>query len=220
MSDRLDMTVMYATHNKLRRELTHIARATARFDSDPRYILRVGADWEMFRRALSAHQSAEDDALWPPLRQALAGRPFDLARLEAREAEHAAIASLVGAINGALTAPGIGLDLFGELAESLLSGLVGHLDHEEDTVFPLVQSALGADLWAHFRQVHAVRVGPYAPQLLPWLLDGADERTVALVLASYPAPARQAYEHRWRHSCTALDRWTAGAPVPATPDLP
>ncbi|MFJ8014330.1 hemerythrin domain-containing protein [Streptomyces sp. NPDC096339] len=200
MSDRLDMTVMYATHNKLRRELTHITRASARFDSDPRYILRVGADWEMFRRALSAHQSAEDDALWPHLRRALEDRPFDLARLEAREAEHAAIISLVGAINGALTAPGIELDLFGELTEALLSGLVGHLDREEESVFPLVQSALGADLWGHFRQVHALRVGPYAPQLLPWLLDGADERTVDFVLASFPAPARQAYEHRWRLS--------------------
>ncbi|MFD8636642.1 hemerythrin domain-containing protein [Streptomyces sp. NPDC059533] len=215
MSDRLDMTAMYATHNKLRRELTHITRATARFDSDPRYVLRVGADWEVFRRALSAHQSAEDDALWPPLRRALAGNPFDLARLEAMEAEHAAIASLVGAVNGALTAPGIELDLFGELTESLLSGLVGHLDHEENSVFPLVQSALDADLWEHFRQVHAVRVGPYAPQLLPWLLDGADERTVSFVLASFPAPARQAYERRWRPSCTALDGPHAPSAVPA-----
>ncbi|MFD7257721.1 hemerythrin domain-containing protein [Streptomyces sp. NPDC059874] len=218
MSDRLDMTVMYATHNKLRRELRHIAQATARFESEPRCILRVGADWEMFRRTLSAHQSAEDDALWPPLRQALEGRPYDLTRLEAMEAEHAAIAALVGAINGALTAPGIALDLFGELTEALLSGLRGHLDHEEEALFPLVQAALGEDAWDRFRQVHARRVGPYAPQLLPWLLDGADEQTVSSVLASFPAPARRAYVHRWRLSSEALDRWSAEATVPARPE--
>ncbi|MEV7520564.1 hemerythrin domain-containing protein [Streptomyces sp. NPDC091371] len=194
MSDRLDMTVMYAMHNRLRRELQHIAQAATRFDSDPRHIPRAGSDWEHFRGALRAHQSAEDEALWPVLRRALEGRPYDLTRLEAMEAEHAAIRSLVRAIDEtAPTAPGLAPDLFAELTEALLAGLGAHLDHEEDAVFPLIQAALGEHQWDRFRRLHAQRVGPYAPQLLPWLLDGADEQTAAVVLAAVPEPARRAH---------------------------
>jgi hypothetical protein len=35
MSGRLDMTLMFAKHNALRRELEHVAKITARVDDDP-----------------------------------------------------------------------------------------------------------------------------------------------------------------------------------------
>lgn len=208
MRDRFDMTVTYAMHNALRRELHHLARATARAHPDPRNVLRTAAGWELFRRALHAHHAAEDDALWPSLRQALYGRPFSLARLEVIEAEHAVLARLLEAIDQALADPDVGLDLFGELTGSLVTGLRGHLRHEEEAVFPLVQNILSEEQWEHFGRVHTQRIEADAARILPWLLDGVAERTVAAVLTQLlPESAHHTYAHRWQPAYAALDRW-------------
>lgn len=214
MNDRLDMTVMYAMHNALRRELRQLARITARYEPDPRRVLRDSAGWEMFRRALRAHHGAEDDALWPALRQALADRPYDLTRLEAMEAERAVIARLVGAVDEALTDPGARPALVSELVNSLVTGLAGHLDHAEDAVFPLVRAVVDEQRWEHFGRVHAQRIAPHAPQLLPWLLDGADEHTADVVLARQPAHVRRAYTDQWQPTYAMLDRWRIQVPFP------
>ncbi|MFG2714096.1 hemerythrin domain-containing protein [Streptomyces goshikiensis] len=209
MGDRFDMTVTYAMHNALRRELHSLARATARGDPDPRNVLRT-AGWALFRRALHAHHTAEDDALWPSLRQALHGRPFSLARLEAIEAEHAVLARLLKAIDQALAGPDDGVDLFCDLTGSLVAGLRGHLRHEEDVVFPVVQAVLSEEQWEHFERVHAQRIEADAAQILPWLLDGATERTVAAVLTQLlPKSAHRTYADRWQPAYAMVDRWDA-----------
>ncbi|MGW6916639.1 hemerythrin domain-containing protein [Kitasatospora sp. NPDC054939] len=209
MRDRLDMTVTYAMHDALRRELHHLARATARADPDPRSVLRSAAGWELFREALDAHHAAEDDALWPGLRRALHGRPCSLVRLEVIEAEHAVLARLLEAIDQALDGPDLGLGLFGDLTGSLVAGLRGHLRHEEEAIFPLVQTILSEGEWEHFGHVHARRIRADAARMLPWLLDGAPERTATAVLAQLlPDSAdRAAYLHRWQPAYAVLDRW-------------
>ncbi len=204
------MTVTYAMHNALRRDMHHLARTAAHTHPDLRNVLRTAAGWKLFRTALRAHQGAEEDALWPSLRQALNGRPFSLARLEAIEAEHAALALLLEAIDRTPADPGVGPDLLGELTGSLVTGLRGHLRHEEEAVFPLVQTILDEEQWEHFRRVHAQRIGADAARILPWLLDGVAERTVAVILTQLlPESAHHMYTHRWRPAYARLDRWGA-----------
>ncbi|APE26323.1 hemerythrin domain-containing protein [Streptomyces venezuelae ATCC 10712] len=214
------MTVSYAMHNAFRRELHSLARVTTRAGPDPRNVLRT-AGWKLFRRALHAHHAAEDDALWPSLREALRGRPFSLARLEVIEAEHAVLARLLEAIDratgqapgGPEVGPEVGPDLFSELTGSLVTGLRGHLRHEEETVFPLVQTVLGEEQWNHFGRVHAQRIEPDAARILPWLLDGAAERTVAAVLTQLlPESVHRTYTDRWQPAYAALDRWGTRSP--------
>lgn len=139
MSDAIDLTAMYAMHDALRRELAHLDRLTTAADHDPRQVLATAAGWTLFKKALHAHHAAEDDALWPSLRRNLAGRPRDLALLEVMEAEHAAIGTVIRAIDGALADPGAGSLRLGQLADALARGLAGHLEHEEEAVLPLVQ---------------------------------------------------------------------------------
>ncbi|MFD8009591.1 hemerythrin domain-containing protein [Streptomyces sp. NPDC058955] len=211
MNNRFDMTVAYAMHDALRRESHFLARVIARVDPDPRNVLRNAAGWNLFRRALHAHQAAEDEVLWPSLRQALCGRPFFLARLEALEAEHAALAGVLEVIDQALADPDVGLELLGELAGSLVTGLRGHLCHEEETVFPVVQVILSKDQWQRFERVHAQLIESDAARILPWLLDGATERTVAAVLAQLlPESAHPAYTNQWQPAYARLDRWGTG----------
>lgn len=208
MSGTLDMTAMYAMHDALRREGEHLARIATRIDSDPATVLRTAVGWHLFTASLHVHHTAEDDALWPALRLTLARQPDELALLEAMEAEHTAIDEVIGAIDAALADPDAARDRLGDLIDSLVVSLNGHLKHEEDQALPLIQAVATPQQWAHFGQVHGQRIGPEAPRILPWLLDGADEQTVATVLAPLPEPARAAYAAQWQPAYAALDRWS------------
>src|SRR4051794_494045 len=101
---------MYAMHDALRGESEHIARITARAAGAPPTVLRTAAGWHMFPGSLHVHPPPADDALWPVLREPLAQRPYDLALLEAMEAEHTAIEAIIGAIDSALAEPGAAED--------------------------------------------------------------------------------------------------------------
>ncbi|MEU1039751.1 hemerythrin domain-containing protein [Streptomyces sp. NPDC005551] len=208
MSDALDLTVMYAMHDALRRELVHLDRMTTGADRDPGQLPGT-AGWALFKKALHAHHTAEDEALWPVLRGRV-GHPKHLALLEAMEAEHAAIVPLIKAIDAALAAPEVDCLALGILTDALTTGLAGHLKHEEDTALPLVRQALTAEQGGRLRQVQAHLICPDAPLLLPWLLDGADERTVVKLLAPLPASVRAAHTTDWAPAYTTVDRWSPG----------
>ena len=211
MADRLDMTAMYAMHNALRRELGHIAKITANTDDDPRRILATAAGWAMFKQALHVHHSAEDDALWPAMRQTLAGRPDDLALLEAMEAEHTVIDPLIEAIDAAVADRDSGPERLGARTDALAGALNVHLKHEECEALPLIEATVTPQQWEHFGELHRSRIGPDAPRFMPWMLDGADEQTVATTLEVLPEPVRAAYRDQWQPAYAALDRWNATA---------
>ena len=207
MNDAIDLTGMYAMHNALRRELAHLDRVTTGSELDPRRILTESGGWDLFKRALHAHHTAEDDALWPALRETCAAYAEESALLEAMAAEHAAIDPLIAAIDAVAADPEADPSRLGELVDALSTGLTGHLRHEEDAVLPLVQRSITPEQWARFGQAHAQRIGPDASRLLPWILDGADEKTTAAMLAPMPEPARDAYESAWLPAYEATDRW-------------
>ena len=216
MSEKLDMTAMYVMHAALRRELEQLGRVTARLDDDPRKVLRAAVGWELFTKSLHVHHTAEDDVLWPALRETLADRPDELALLEAMEAEHAGVDQLIEAIDATLADPDAQPGRLGDLVDSLITGLTGHLKHEEDRALPLIQTVATPQLWARFGQVHGQRIGPDAPRLIPWLLDGADEHAVATMLAPLPEPARAAFAAQWQPAYAALNRWGSGAKAAMT----
>jgi hemerythrin-like domain-containing protein len=150
----LDMAAMYAVHGVLRRELELVARVTVRVGDDPRRVLRTAAGWRQFKETLRAHHRAEDGLLWPALRRQLADRPDELVLLEALEAEHAAIDQLIAMIDELLADPEADLLRLGDLTDSLVTGLGGHLTHEEAAAMPLIARVLPAAQWAAFEQAH------------------------------------------------------------------
>ena len=105
MDYTLNMTMMFAVHDALRRELERLARVAARTGDDPRRVLRAAAGWELFKRFLRVHHTTEDDVLWPAMHEALTERPDGLALLEVMEAEHAAIDPLLRGIDAAGESP-------------------------------------------------------------------------------------------------------------------
>ena len=194
----LDMTMMFATHDALRRDLAQVTQLDARNEG-----------WSIFEQMLHADHTTEDDLLWPVMRDAVTGRPDHLALLDQMAKEHAAIQPVLEALDRALA--------HGEPASqaqaNLESRLLEHLAHEEHDALPLVDQTLTEEQWMTFGQATARRMGPDMPRFLPWLLDGADQDTTTRVLATIPPPVRQLYVDQWRPAFAALDRWATNISV-------
>ncbi|MGH8986786.1 MAG: hemerythrin domain-containing protein [Acidimicrobiia bacterium] len=190
----LDMTMMLAYHDALRRDLKQIARMEQRSDG-----------WDLFETLLHVHHTAEDDALWPVVREAVAGQADDLALLDEMEAEHAALGPLLEAIDEGLERGDSAPQARAEMATKLQE----HLSHEEDAALPLIDATMTVEQWMGFGQAATERLGPNMPKYLPWLLDGADEDTTARVLTLIPPPVQEMYRNEWRPAYAAKDWWSA-----------
>jgi hemerythrin-like domain-containing protein len=205
----LDMTMMFAIHDALRRELRHIARITADTTDDPNRIIRSAVGWQMFKTYLDVHHSCEDDLLWPVMEQELADRPDDLALMAALEAEHARMDPLLSAIDAAVADRDSGSERLGALTDALTTALIEHLSHEETEGLPLIDATVTEMQWERFGNEHGNRLRPEAPRYLPWLLEGLDAERAARILENIPEPLRLAYRDQWRPAYAEFDRWGA-----------
>ncbi|MBN0048307.1 hemerythrin domain-containing protein [Streptomyces actuosus] len=207
----LDMTMMFAIHDALRRELERIARITARVDEDPRHVLSTAVGWELFKKFLTIHHTSEDVTVWPVMQQALAGRPDELALLDAMEAEHAVIDPLLADIDAALADRDSGPERLGGLTDTLYTSLSHHLDHEEREALALMDLTMTQEQWAAFSAEQRTRVGEDSRRYLPWLLDDMAAAKLAAVLGKMPEQLRNAYETEWRAAYEDLDIWGSRA---------
>ena len=191
-NDKLDMTTMFAYHDALRRDLKPVTQMTGRSEG-----------WDVFRRFLHVHHVAEDEALWPVMRQALIGCSDDLALLDEMEAEHGGLGPLLDAIDDALargeSAPRARADLATRLQE--------HLTHEEQVALPVIDRTLDQEQWMQFGEASAQKVGSDMPTFLPWLLAGADGERTKAILGHLPEPAQQTYRNEWQPAYAAKDWW-------------
>ena len=97
-----DLAIMLAAHHAFRRDLARLARAAAAADlSDPARRQSVAAGWELFKRELHLHHTAEDEIIWPVLRPRLAHSENALSVLDAMEDEHERIDPLLAAVDAA-----------------------------------------------------------------------------------------------------------------------
>jgi Hemerythrin HHE cation binding domain len=212
MEYQLDMSMMFAMHDALRRELVQVARIASRTDDHPGRRLRAALGWELFKKFLLVHHQSEDDTLWPTLRTNVAGQPDRVALADALEAEHAVIEPLLTAIDAAAADPDYGYQRFGDIVDELTTKLSAHLSHEETDGLPLIDTSLTAQEWQRFAQVHAERIGGDAPMYMPWLLNGASPQTLDAVLGKFPPPLLTAFREEWGPRYAALDTWNARLP--------
>jgi hypothetical protein len=209
METKLDMSMMFAMHDALRRELVQVRRAARLQDDHPGRLLHAALGWELFKKFLTVHHRSEDDALWPPLRAHVAEKPDRVALVDALEAEHAAIDPLLVAIDAAAADPDYGYQRFGDIVDELAGKLTAHLAHEESEGLPLIDISLTPAEWQYYAQVHTERIGPDAPVAMPWLLDGASPQTHAAVLSQLPPPVLAAFREQWEPRYANLHIWDA-----------
>ena len=60
MEYRLDMSMMLAMHDALRRDLAQVGRIASRRDDHPGTLLRAALGWELFKKFLLVHHQSEE----------------------------------------------------------------------------------------------------------------------------------------------------------------
>ena len=212
MEYQLDMSMMFAMHDALRRELVQVGRIARLRDDHPGRLLRAALGWELFKKFLLVHHQSEDDTLWPTLRTNVAGQPDQVALADALEAEHAVVEPLLTAIDAAAADPDYGYQRFGDIVDELATKLSAHLSHEETDGLPLIDVSLTAQEWQRFAQVHTERIRGDAPMYMPWLLNGASPQMLDAILGKFPPPLLTAFREQWGPRYAALDIWNARLP--------
>ena len=211
MAYKTDLTMMYATHDALRRDVDEITRITASGTDDPRLLLRGAVGWQLFKKFLHVHHTAEDDLLWPAMRRSVVGDTGSEALLDAMQAEHAWIDPLLVAIDASLADRETGPQRLGELTEALATALRGHLDHEEADILPLIDSTVTEQEWGAFGAQTGKRVGEDLQRFFPWALESATPEITAAVLGVLPPPMVHAYRDVWQPAYSELALWPAAA---------
>ena len=200
-----DLTIMIAAHDAFRRDLTRLARtASAANLSDPARHQSIAAGWDLFKRQLHMHHTAEDEIIWPALRPRLAHSAAALSVLDAMEAEHELIDPLLAAVDTEFA----GGDRLADVIDALTSTLTGHLAHEERDGLPLIGVALTAAEWRGAGRKIARANGIAAgSEMFAWILDGTDREHTAATLGQLPPPLRLLYRALWKPRFEKTSRW-------------
>lgn len=209
-SDQLDMTMMFAYHEALRRDLERIARSAAVAGDDPAKLHATHFGWELFKQFLTLHHTIEDTVLWPRMRELVVGRSDDLELLDVMEQEHGRIDPLIEAVDAALADPDHGPERLGDIADALVGEVGGHLDHEERDALPLVGRVLPQEDWNRFAEEQRSRTPlDVASRYLPWLLDEARPARLGQVLQRIPPHLQGLYRNTWLPSYQENNPWYA-----------
>jgi hemerythrin-like domain-containing protein len=207
----VDLTMMYAFHDGLRRDAELIAKSAAASGDDPARLTATHFGWDLVKRFLTIHHRAEDEVLWPRLTALLADRADELEMLAAMEAEHSRIDPLIAAIDATLAdRDGGHADLAGA-ADAFVTELDAHLTHEEEDALPLIAAKLPPADWADFADAQRGRIFPgLAPRYLPWLLDGLTPERADRLIAFFPPPVVAQYRSAWKQQYAELNPWATG----------
>jgi hemerythrin HHE cation binding domain-containing protein len=209
-----DLTIMVAAHDAFRNDLTSLARAAqdpGRHGPDRQR--SVAAGWELFKRQLHLHHTAEDDLIWPALRERLRHSANALSVLDEMEAEHERIDPLLAAVDeGFAAAAGPAgqpdADRLAGAVDELAAALAGHLAHEEKDGLPLIGAALTAAEWRTVGFKIARRNGLAAGgEMFSWILSSAAPGQAHAVARQLPPPARVLYKAVWKPRFEKTKRW-------------
>jgi hypothetical protein len=188
---RADTRLMHIVHQALRRDLE---RAAAILDGGPpladRQRIAVAGHVGWMMAFLRAHHESEDNGLYPVVRER---RPDVAVILDQVDDAHREIAPSIGAVEAAASAYGSrdGSSARAHLAAAIAElnrVLLPHLEHEEQTVMPIVSEVLTDAEWLAIEHEHNVKRKGIA-QLAKeghWLIDdaGAEDRAKVLGLVS------------------------------------
>jgi hemerythrin-like domain-containing protein len=214
-SGDVDLTVMTAAHEALRRDLETLARAAQEASRhSPDRQRSVANGWELFKRQLHLHHTAEDVLVWPTLRERFSGSAHALSVLTEMEAEHGRIDPLLAAVDAGFASAAGPSDSqpdarrLADAVDALTVTLTSHLAHEEKDGLPLIGVALTAAEWRGVGFKIARRNGLSASgEMFSWMLSAATPDQARAILRQLPPPARMLSKAVWQPRFDKTSRW-------------
>jgi iron-sulfur cluster repair protein YtfE (RIC family) len=201
---------MYAIHAAMRRDLDRLRAASEQLRGSAAVPPTVRDGWAVFRTELEFHHRAEDEDLWPMLRERAADEQAS-GTIDAMVWEHRLLAPALDAVERAFDD---GTDLTTEVA-ALTQLVEEHLDHEEREALPLIELHLDAADWHDFLMTErAKRPARERPVFLAWVLDDARADHADAVLHELPPPARLVYRQVMKPHYDARRLWALDTESP------
>ncbi|MGY1727405.1 hemerythrin domain-containing protein [Geodermatophilus sp. SYSU D01062] len=177
-------------HNAVRRDLTRLAAALDPWrDGDRERARQLERAFANLRRELTHHHEGEDAHVWPFLEGTGVGRDL-LAEMETEHAAMAAALADTGDALAALARTGSAADARDARAAVARTRevVVGHLDHEEAALEPLLREHEGTAEWrAVTGRLRHTSPGD-AGSFFAWLTDGITDGDRAALRGTVPAP--------------------------------
>jgi iron-sulfur cluster repair protein YtfE (RIC family) len=204
-----DVGFMLALHAALRRDISRMKEATARIEDSANVPTTVLAGWDAFKTELDFHHHAEDEDLWPALRNELSD-PQELAAVDTMVEEHKHIEPALAGADSAFHGTGE----LNQTVDALSTVVLDHLAHEEREVLPLIEQHMTRGQWRSFlTTARNRRPRKEQPEFLAWVLDDAGDQDTAAVFSVIPPPARLVYRWVLRPRHDAQHLWELPAPA-------
>jgi hypothetical protein len=178
-----DTRFMRAMHDAFRRDLDRLERAVQDPESS-----RGG--WDVFREELEFHHRAEDEDLWPKVRER-ASSDEQRKVIDQMVEEHAAVEPALEAVAQAMEGHGDLASAVRDLADVVRT----HLEHEERLALPIVEQHYTDADWHDYLRTERRKSGRRGAQFLGWVLDDASAEDAATVMHELPPPGRVVYRH-------------------------
>jgi len=185
----IDVSMNTNMHSAFKREILRLRDGLREADlSDAKATEGLARRYKFFSVTLHHHHEGEDTFLWPNVRPK--ANPQESLVLDAMEAEHGALASVLDAVDEEFKNLSVKSDKdhIAARLDELGAVLSGHTQHEEREGVPIVQKYIEEDDFKAF--VKFSRHSEDASLVLPWVSDGATPTEVASTWGMIPAPVR------------------------------
>jgi hypothetical protein len=190
-AEAADTRIMAIVHNSLKRDLRRV-RAALTGDPAPagRQRRALGEHVEWLMDFLHDHHTAEDEGLWPLVRER---NPEIGDLLDSLEGDHQRIAPTIGPL--VVAAREYARTTGDEPRRALLTALdnlsevlLPHLDREVDEAMPLVSASISKAEWEEWDQAKNIKPKslPYLGIVGHWLLDDIDAEGRDVVVHQVP----------------------------------
>jgi hypothetical protein len=203
-----DLTGFLLAHAAMRQEFGLLAQVAGQ-PLDARRAALFEDQLEMVLYVLHHHHTAEDDTIWPALRER---EPSARAALDELEEDHDAIDPLIRAAGDRALPPA---ERAGVLRE-LHIRLNAHLDREEAHAVPLIRQHITVAEWEALAKRAAKETGRRIPKVYGWYASAVDEARVAAALRTVPPPVRVLFRLVWRPAYDRRARRLYGTGTPVT----
>ena len=193
---------MTIVHNGLRRDLARAHTALSQWPyPDPVQRAAIADHLIWMLQFLHKHHHAEDDGLYPMVRQRVPGAA---ALLDAMDRDHHAIAAAMDNLEQAArdyAASDAGRQVVLKAVDELAAVMLPHLQREEYEAMPIVSQCISKAEWHDWDRRFNLDASTLAERTFAglWLMDDADEADCAVVRSVIPRPVAWSLEKLKSH---------------------